>query len=244
MIHELHDLLKEQNKVNGEWKDDIDLCVDEIKANEGRHVCPVCQATMERTKRKSVNPDCRVSLKADEKQVQGSDILSTALIAPICCYQQRVKEMQFGFTIDEKEEGHIFLKEKLADCHDEFQHVPSNHPDHPVKVVAGDPIFVNPNSSDALKEVLRRVGKASNVKRYNPDDLQARELLNTTMDGLPYLVCRGVIDVKLGSECGGGGGGGLKRRVLVSIVSKAISGSSVVLCKNLAGLHSALASFI
>lgn len=117
-----------------------------------------------------------------------------------------MKETQFGFTIDEKEEGHIFLKEKLADCHDEFQHVPSNHPDHPVKVVAGDPIFVNPNSSDALKEVLRRVGKASNVKRYNPDDLQAHELLNTTMDGLPYLVCRGVIDdVKLGSECGGGG---------------------------------------
>ena len=59
----------------------------------------------------------------------------------------------------------FFFKEKLADCHDEFQHVPSNHPDHPVKVVADDPIFVNPNSSDALKEVLRRVGKATNWKR-------------------------------------------------------------------------------
>ena len=51
MIHELlHDLLKEQNKASGEWKDDIDLRVDEIKANEGRRVCPVCQTTMERTK--------------------------------------------------------------------------------------------------------------------------------------------------------------------------------------------------
>ncbi|CAH3180849.1 unnamed protein product [Porites lobata] len=49
MIHELlHDLLMEQNKVNGEWKDDIDLRVDELKANEGRRVCPVCQTTMER----------------------------------------------------------------------------------------------------------------------------------------------------------------------------------------------------
>ena len=132
---------------------------------------------MERTKRKCVNHDFRVSLKAAEKQVQGSDILGTALIAPIPCYQQRVKETQFGFTIDEKEEGHIFLKEKLAYCHDEFQHVPSNHPDHPVKVVAGDPIFVSPNSSDALKEVLHRVGKANNVKRYNPHDLQDREWL-------------------------------------------------------------------
>ena len=102
---------------------------------------------MEWTKWKCVNPDCRVSLKAAEKKNQGSDILGTALIAPIRC-QQRVKETQFGFTIDE------------------FQHVPSNHPDHPVKVVAGDPVFVNPNSSDALKEILRRVGKAANVKRY------------------------------------------------------------------------------
>ena len=33
MIHELlHDLLMGQNKVNGEWKDDIDLRVDELKA--------------------------------------------------------------------------------------------------------------------------------------------------------------------------------------------------------------------
>ena len=52
MIHELlHDLLMEQNKVNGEWKDDIDLRVDELKANEGRRVCLVCQITMERVRR-------------------------------------------------------------------------------------------------------------------------------------------------------------------------------------------------
>ena len=32
------------------------------------------------------------------------------------------------------------------------------------------------------------------MKSYNPDDLQAREWLNITMDGLSYMVCRGVID--------------------------------------------------
>ena len=101
MIHELlHDLLKEQTKVNGEWKDDIDLRVADIRANEGRRVCPVCQ-TMERTKRKCINPECSISLEAAEKQVQGSNILGTALIAPVRCYQQRVRETLFGFTIDE-----------------------------------------------------------------------------------------------------------------------------------------------
>ena len=54
--------MKEQTKTDGEWKDDIDLCVAEMKAKEGMSVCPVYQTTMERTKQKCVNPDCRVSL--------------------------------------------------------------------------------------------------------------------------------------------------------------------------------------
>ena len=64
-------------------------------------------------------------------------------------------------------------------------------------------MFVNPNSADALKEVLRRVDKAANVKRYHPDNPSAREWLNVTMDGSPYLVCRKVIeDVPMCTECG------------------------------------------
>ena len=65
------------------------------------------------TKRKSINPECRVRLKAAEKQAQGSDILGTALVAPLCCYQQRVRETQVGFTIDEKEEGNTFFERKV-----------------------------------------------------------------------------------------------------------------------------------
>lgn len=87
LIHELlHELLKEQTKTPEGWKDDIDLRVDEIKAKEGRRVCPVCQTIMERTRRKCINPDCSVGLKAAELQMQGSDILGTALIAPVHQY--------------------------------------------------------------------------------------------------------------------------------------------------------------
>ena len=47
------------------------------------------------------------------------------------------------------------------------------------------------------------MGKAAYVKRYNPSDPAARQWLNVTMDGLPYLVCRKVIDtVLLCTECG------------------------------------------
>lgn len=64
-------------------------------------------------------------------------------------------------------------------------------------------MFVNRNSGDALKKVLRRVGKAANVKRYHPDNPSAREWLNVMMDGSPYLVSRKVIvDVLMCTEGG------------------------------------------
>ena len=122
-IELLRDALKEQTKTDGERKDNNDLNVTEMKGKEGMHVCPVCQTTMERTKPKCVNPDCRVRLKAAEKEVQGTDVLGTALVAPVPKYCHRVKETQYGFEIDDNEEVHIIVKENVSECHDEFQHV-------------------------------------------------------------------------------------------------------------------------
>ena len=85
-------MLKEQTKIDLEWKDDIDLRVEEMKVKEGMRVCPVCQTTMERTRCKRVNPDSRVSLKEAEKEVQGTDVLGTALVAPVCQYHHRLSE--------------------------------------------------------------------------------------------------------------------------------------------------------
>ena len=116
---------------------------------------------MERTNGKYVNPDCWVSLKAAEKEVQGTGVLGTAIVAPVRQYRHRVNETQYGFEIDDKKEGHVIVRENVSECHDEFQHVASNHPDHPVNVFASDPVVVNLNSGDTMKEVLRRVGKAA-----------------------------------------------------------------------------------
>ena len=56
---------------------------------------------------------------------------------------------------------------------------------------------------DALKEVLRRVGKPANVKRYNPSNPNACECLDVTMYHFPYLGSKNVIvDVLVCTECG------------------------------------------
>ena len=53
---------------------------------------------------------------------------------------------------------------------------------------------------DALKEVLRRVGAAAEVKRYDSEG--TREWLSVTMDGLPYLVCRKLLEtLRICSHC-------------------------------------------
>ncbi len=65
-------------------------------------------------------------------------------MAPNRQYQQRWRETHFGLIIAENEEVNVVLKEK-SQCHDEFQHVPTNHSGQPVKVVAGDLVLVNPN---------------------------------------------------------------------------------------------------
>lgn len=202
MIHEiLKKVAKEHTKANGEWKDDIDARVEELSAKEGMRVCPVCNTTMPRTKRKCINADCLVSLKLAEKQASGTDILGTALVAPVRTFQHRLHETSLGFRIKENN-AFVFSKEELWENHDEWSDVPSNHPPSPIKVQTCDPVFVNPNSFESMKEVLRRVGNAACVSRYCPDSTNARKWLSVTMDGAPYLVSRKVIDsVYLCCDC-------------------------------------------
>lgn len=189
---------------NGAVMDDIDKRVYEIKAQEGMRICPVCETVMEVTRRKCVNPDCGVNLKSAAKKLDGSEILGTALVAPPRQYHHRIRETHLGFTIDEvSNKAVVFVKEEFMKSYDEWPHVPSGHPDDPIPVTASDPVFVNPNSFESLKVVLRRIGSAAHIKRYHPDHPNAREWLSIGMDGLPYLVCREVIDsAHICSSCG------------------------------------------
>ena len=70
-------------------------------------VCSVCQTTMERTRSRCVNLDCRVSLKEAEKEVQGTDVLGTALVTPVHQYHRKLKESQYSFGIDDNDKGRV-----------------------------------------------------------------------------------------------------------------------------------------
>ncbi|XP_070541428.1 uncharacterized protein [Ptychodera flava] len=75
-----------------------------------------------------------------------------------------------------------------------YSHMESRHPDEPVKVKCGEPIFVNPNSYETVTEVLRAIGKAANVSQdASEESSNARKWLKITMDGLPYSLARNII---------------------------------------------------
>ena len=63
--------MREQTRVQG------------LKEKEGTRVCPMCQAVMEKTRRKCIHQVCKVCLKDAEKELQGCDVSGTALVAPV-----------------------------------------------------------------------------------------------------------------------------------------------------------------
>lgn len=63
----IYEIFKKVVKVNGEWKDDIDVRVEELSVKEGMWVCFVCNIIMLRIKCKCINVDCCVSLEFFEK---------------------------------------------------------------------------------------------------------------------------------------------------------------------------------
>jgi len=93
MIQEcLKDVVSEQITEGGTFKDDVDLRVEEINIRENSRVCPNCKTVMPKQKRKCVNKESRVDLKAAERKLIGEDVLGTALVEPVKKYLYRLKK--------------------------------------------------------------------------------------------------------------------------------------------------------
>ena len=75
----------------------------------------------------------------------------------------------------------------------------SNHADDPIPVFVLDPVFVNPNSCDSLKLVLRHIGQLAGVKRYKGG---MRDWVMICCEGLPFtMLFRLINDYYVCKEC-------------------------------------------
>ena len=98
---------------------------------------------MPKTKRKFINTECRVDVKAAERKLTGEDILSTGVVEPVRKYHYRFKENEVVANVDNS-----CLHQEVKTVHEEFivewSHVPANHGLNAVKISVSDPVFVNP----------------------------------------------------------------------------------------------------
>ncbi|XP_063971446.1 uncharacterized protein LOC129284191 [Lytechinus pictus] len=60
-----------------------------------------------------------------------------------------------------------------------------------VKITAGEPIFVNPNSHSSVIKVLREIGHQTNITKYVKGG--CREWVAITCDGLPFSIAQRVL---------------------------------------------------
>lgn len=178
--------------------DEVDQRVSDICKKENCRICPNCSTVMPKSKRKCINMDCRVDLKAAEKQLSGEDILGTALFAPLRQHNYRYKEDQLVMEVQNVNGKEVIVEKIVSTVQEgfkiEWNHVPSNHPQSGVSITVSDPCFVNPSSQATVAEVLRHVGGIACLTRYGHVGEGSREWLPVTMDGLPYFIALGVID--------------------------------------------------
>ena len=149
-------------------KDDIiDKLVVKMQQAREFKTCLDCNMLLAKTKRKC--PLCKKDLvKCDIPETDGaenptdsSETISFSVINP-----------------EKKTKAHE--TENLR-----YDHVESGHPSESVPVYVMDPVFVNPNSFESLKLVLRHIGKTAGVRRYGGTE---REWVIVCCDGLPYTM--------------------------------------------------------
>lgn len=73
----------------------------------------------------------------------------------------------------------------------------SEHRSQPPTLSISDPAFMNPNSIESVKLILRQIGLNAGIRQYGKGN---REWLFVVCDGLPFGLCNKVIEMTL--RCG------------------------------------------
>lgn len=182
-IHEAHirniisNVIKQllQNGIN----DDVQKKTLEEQQKMKKH-CPMCkEALPSRQSRNCRNDKC--SLYKQNVNIYGEP--SNRSKAVENRLESRRKE-QSDFKIRFHDNSYVLKNNSLNEK--------SDHKAHPIKVQLVDPVFVNPASEEAIKTVLRHIGKHAKVKKYCEDG--TRHWVFLTCDGSPYSTVRKILN--------------------------------------------------
>lgn len=165
---------QDQCNVDGKMVDPIDLQLAQETVDDTTIKCTTC-GTLNR-KRKIVCEGCNEKdglkkAKEQKKNEKEEDI-------PV----KPTKTSFVKYAVDEMDHTSTINFEQT----NRYEHISSGHRGKH-KILLTDPVFCNPNSSETVARVLRKIGKDNKIKRYGGDE---RSWTFVCCDGLPYMICR------------------------------------------------------
>ena len=193
--HRIGKLQKQIRDAEGVLRDHIDDQVDKLRENKEWKQCMICG------ERNGIRwhkcHKCKASLKDAINSI--ADKANSVEPPP---KKKRGNDKTFMKTIKINDDFSVEVDVKIRDSGVPhvglYQHITSNH--QPIRLQVCDPAFVNPNSYDRVRAVLRHIGKVVGISRYESDG--QRRWCSVFCDGLPYVLALKVIKETLVCSCG------------------------------------------
>ena len=158
---------------------------------------PSCGTLVERRLRNCPNADCSVSnVRAALAKEQGSDVVSTEHVRAPRRATVRPGTV-FSYSIEQSSDSAPLLRRCSSSSGQCSSTGSSTTMSASVSAVARanvlpvEPLFVNPNSHEALRRLLQHIGSECGVRSAGGHD---REWVTVCCDGLPYNLMRHVIN--------------------------------------------------
>ncbi|XP_062569670.1 uncharacterized protein LOC134231718 [Saccostrea cucullata] len=172
-------------EANNSYQDPIDLQVTQQRKEEATKVCCQCGHVNLRTKR--ICGACKANLKQAEAASVDPDGLGT-YTARCRATERKMKEVRM--TASKTDDGQYIIRQ--ATTSNDHCQSNSKHPDTSPLLTLSDPCFVNPNSYNSARTILRQIGVQGGIKQYSKEG--DREWLFVVCDGLPFGLCKQVIN--------------------------------------------------
>ena len=167
-------VIGEQSQQGDKWIDLVDEKVEYDRKKENYKICGVCEQENNKTNRKCnrcgeslSQSQTKRSVERDEPRVLTKNVSETRLKATV--------------------EGGNLLKlsaEKQQRDRPEYAHIKCDNSGDKPNVFVLTPTMVNPNSYDAIQQVLLDVGMQSEIHQYCPES--DRQFVLVYCDGVPY----------------------------------------------------------
>ena len=161
----------EQRNTSGDLTDFIDEKIE----RDTFLVCSVCEKNgltiqYKRTKRK-----CDLCHSQLTKTIKHSNVQSSSTFIYRAEIDPYTKKLQ---------------KKPTEESQGRYEQIPSNHPNEIPQVKVGEPTFLNPNSYENCREILRKIGVEAGIECYGG---KKQQWVIIECDGLLFQLCFNII---------------------------------------------------